>query len=158
MCLPQLAQQYGLTSSSKGPVVVTDKTDLVGKFAHPLYRYLTAAAPNPNNVSRITLNYEKFLLGPDGKVADPCAVFSLSPLSSVGQPQARGSPKLARYILDPFLVRLLTSWFARCCGAIRASGRRTGCSATSRPASLSAARHSTMHAACHTLRSKRRPS
>lgn len=64
----KLAQQYGLTSSSKGPVVVTDKTDLVGKFAHPLYRYLTAAAPNPNNVSRITLNYEKFLLGPDGKV------------------------------------------------------------------------------------------
>ena len=64
----QLAQQYGLTSSSKGPVVVTDKTDLVGRFAHPLYRYLTASAPNPNNVSRITLNYEKFLLGPDGQV------------------------------------------------------------------------------------------
>jgi len=64
----KLAQQFGLASSSKGPVAVTDKTDLVGRFAHPLYQYLTTAAPNPNNVTRITLNYEKFLLGPDGTV------------------------------------------------------------------------------------------
>ena len=38
------------------------------RHARTRTQYLTRAAPNPNNVSRITLNYEKFLLGPDGKV------------------------------------------------------------------------------------------
>lgn len=64
----KLAQQYGLASSSKGPVIVTDKTDIVGKFAHPLYKYMTTNLPNPNEVSRITLNYEKFLLDSEGTV------------------------------------------------------------------------------------------
>eukprot|EP00288_Rhodomonas_lens_P016395 CAMPEP_0177709912 /NCGR_PEP_ID=MMETSP0484_2-20121128/11054_1 /TAXON_ID=354590 /ORGANISM="Rhodomonas lens, Strain RHODO" /LENGTH=356 /DNA_ID=CAMNT_0019221557 /DNA_START=42 /DNA_END=1112 /DNA_ORIENTATION=+ len=64
----KVASQYNIQSSTKGPVVVTDKTDIVGKFAHPLYKYLTYLQPNPNNVSRITLNYEKFLLDANGKV------------------------------------------------------------------------------------------
>jgi len=64
----KVASQFQIQSSSKGPIVVTDKTDIVGKFAHPLYKLMTAVKPNPNNVSRITLNYEKFLLDADGKV------------------------------------------------------------------------------------------
>lgn len=64
----KVAQQFGMQSSTKGPVVVADKTDIVGKFAHPLIKYLTTNAPNPNNVTRITLNYEKFLIDADGKV------------------------------------------------------------------------------------------
>jgi hypothetical protein len=47
---------------------VTDKTDIVGKFAHPLYKYMTTNLPNPNDVTRITLNYEKFLLDSEGNV------------------------------------------------------------------------------------------
>uniref|UniRef100_A0A7S0E1J0 Uncharacterized protein n=1 Tax=Hanusia phi TaxID=3032 RepID=A0A7S0E1J0_9CRYP len=64
----KVAQQYGMKSSVKGPIVVTDKTDIVGKFTHPLYRYMTTNLPNPNNITRITLNYEKFLLDANGKV------------------------------------------------------------------------------------------
>ncbi len=41
---------------------------VVGKFTHPFYKYLTTNAPNPNNVTRITLNYEKFLVNSEGKV------------------------------------------------------------------------------------------
>ena len=36
--------------SSQGPVIVTDKTDIVGTFAHPLYKYMTTNMPNPNDV------------------------------------------------------------------------------------------------------------
>jgi len=64
----KVGQQFGLLSSTKGPVVVADKTDIVGKFCLPLYKYLTTNAPNPNDVSRITLNYEKFLVDADGNV------------------------------------------------------------------------------------------
>lgn len=64
----KLAQQFGLVSSSKGPVIVTDKTDIVGKFSHPLYKYMTTNMPNPNDVTRITLNYEKFLLDSEGSI------------------------------------------------------------------------------------------
>jgi len=64
----KMAQQFGVLSSTKGPVVVADKTDIVGKFCLPLYKYLTTNAPNPNDVSRITLNYEKFLLDADGNI------------------------------------------------------------------------------------------
>lgn len=64
----KVGQQFGIRSSKKGPVVVTDKTDIVGKFCLPLYKYLTTNAPNPNAVSRITLNYEKFLLDADGNI------------------------------------------------------------------------------------------
>jgi len=41
---------------------VTGVADIVGKFCLPLYKYLTTHEPNPNDVSRITLNYEKFLV------------------------------------------------------------------------------------------------
>jgi len=64
----KVGQQFGIKSSTKGPIVVADKTDIVGKFCLPLYKYLTTNAPNPNEVSRITLNYEKFLLDPDGTI------------------------------------------------------------------------------------------
>ena len=37
-CILKVAQQYGMKSSLKGPIIVTDKTDIVGKFTHPLYR------------------------------------------------------------------------------------------------------------------------
>lgn len=64
----KMAQQFGLQSSSKGPVVVADKVDIVGKFNTPLYKYLTTNFPNPNQISRITLNYEKFLLDGEGNI------------------------------------------------------------------------------------------
>uniref|UniRef100_A0A6U4LLP0 Uncharacterized protein n=1 Tax=Hemiselmis andersenii TaxID=464988 RepID=A0A6U4LLP0_HEMAN len=64
----KVKQQFGMSSALKGPIVVTDKADIVGKFAHPLYKYMTTHAPNPNNVTRITLNYEKFLLDGEGNV------------------------------------------------------------------------------------------
>lgn len=64
----KMGQQFGIRSSTKGPIVVTDKTDIVGKFCLPLFKYLTTNAPNPNEVSRITLNYEKFLLDAEGNI------------------------------------------------------------------------------------------
>ena len=64
----KMVQQFGIRSGVKGPIVVADKTDIVGKFCLPLFKYLTTNAPNPNDVSRITLNYEKFLLDSEGKV------------------------------------------------------------------------------------------
>jgi glutathione peroxidase len=47
--------------------VVFDKVDVLGPSAHPLYAALTSARPTPNGYSRITLNYEKFLLDAAGK-------------------------------------------------------------------------------------------
>lgn len=41
---------------------------VVGKFSHPYFKYLTTNLVNPNNVTRITLNYEKFLVDAEGKV------------------------------------------------------------------------------------------
>lgn len=41
---------------------------VVGKFSHPYFKYLTTNLANPNNVTRITLNYEKFLVDAEGKV------------------------------------------------------------------------------------------
>ena len=66
-------------------IVVTDvmRSAVVGKFAHPLYKYLTTNAPNPNNVTRITLNYEKFLVDANGKVKFLLLTKHLS-LSSLG--------------------------------------------------------------------------
>ena len=49
---------------------------VVGKFSHPFYKYLTTNAPNPNNVTRITLNYEKFLVDAEGKVLRRCSTKS----------------------------------------------------------------------------------
>ena len=45
---------------------VFDKVDLLGANAHPLYAWMTRSLPNPWGLSRIALNYEKFLLDADG--------------------------------------------------------------------------------------------
>ena len=47
--------------------VVFDKIDILGPSAHPLYQALTSSLPTPNGYSRITLNYEKFLLDSTGR-------------------------------------------------------------------------------------------
>lgn len=47
--------------------VVFDKVDILGPSAHPLFQALTSSLPTPNGYSRITLNYEKFLLDNTGK-------------------------------------------------------------------------------------------
>lgn len=59
-------QQFGF--GQYPAAVVFDKVDVLGKFAHPLYKYLEATSSNPNGVQRLTLNFEKFLLDQDGKV------------------------------------------------------------------------------------------
>lgn len=46
--------------------VCFDKIDLLGPSAHPLYAALTNKLSTPNGYSRVTLNYEKFLLDPSG--------------------------------------------------------------------------------------------
>ena len=47
--------------------VVFDKADLLGTNSLPLYGWLTNALPNPWGVSRLVLNYEKFLLDGTGQ-------------------------------------------------------------------------------------------
>jgi len=47
--------------------VLMDKVDLIGEFAHPMWRYLSVALPNPQGVKRVTVNFEKFLIGADGR-------------------------------------------------------------------------------------------
>jgi len=46
--------------------VVFDKVDFLGPSASPLFSALTKDLPTPNGYSRITLNYEKFLLDATG--------------------------------------------------------------------------------------------
>ena len=87
----KLGQQFGVGSSTKGPTVVADKTDIVGKFCLPLYKYLTTNAPNPNDVSRITLNYEKFLLDADGNIV-PTAGGNIVP--PAGQQSGSVTPEI----------------------------------------------------------------
>eukprot|EP00967_Tisochrysis_lutea_P122236 scaffold202128_cov35-Tisochrysis_lutea.AAC.2 len=47
--------------------VVFDKADLLGGNALPLYTWLTRSMANPWGVNRLVFDYEKFLLGPDGR-------------------------------------------------------------------------------------------
>jgi glutathione peroxidase len=47
--------------------VVFDKADLLGGNALPLYGWLTRTMTNPWGVSRLVFDYEKFLLGADGR-------------------------------------------------------------------------------------------
>jgi len=47
--------------------VVFDKADLLGGNALPLYGWLTRTMTNPWGVSRLVFDYEKFLLGSDGR-------------------------------------------------------------------------------------------
>lgn len=44
------------------------KVDVNGKEAAPLYQYLTSDKTNPEFAGKITWNFEKFLIGRDGKV------------------------------------------------------------------------------------------
>ena len=47
--LIKVGQQFGIKSSTKGPIVVADKTDIVGKFCLPLYKYLARLACKPTD-------------------------------------------------------------------------------------------------------------
>ena len=63
-CRAKAKEYYGFGDFPKA--VVFDKVDVLGPSASPLYTYLTNELPTPNGYSRITLNYEKFLLNSDG--------------------------------------------------------------------------------------------
>lgn len=43
-----------------------NQVDILGPSANPFYAWLTKTLPTPNGYGRITLNYEKFLLDPQG--------------------------------------------------------------------------------------------
>jgi glutathione peroxidase len=45
-----------------------DRVKLNGKNAHPLYAELTKAADSEGKAGKVTWNFEKFLVTPDGKV------------------------------------------------------------------------------------------
>ena len=45
-----------------------DKVEVNGAGAHPLYRWLTRAAPGLLGTERIKWNFTKFLVGRDGRV------------------------------------------------------------------------------------------
>jgi glutathione peroxidase len=44
------------------------KIDVNGKDAAPLYKFLTSPETNPQHAGKIGWNFEKFLIGRDGKV------------------------------------------------------------------------------------------
>lgn len=46
------------------------KITVKGDDMHPLYRHLTEQATNPNSPGKISWNFNKFLIGRDGQVAD----------------------------------------------------------------------------------------
>jgi glutathione peroxidase len=45
-----------------------EKTPVNGRHAHPLYRQLTTAPDDSGKAGRVTWNFEKFLVAPDGRV------------------------------------------------------------------------------------------
>jgi hypothetical protein len=58
------SQEYGF--GRYPTAMVFDKINIVGKGAHPLYKFLGLTLRNPNRVARITLDFEKFLLDDKG--------------------------------------------------------------------------------------------
>ncbi len=44
------------------------KIDVNGDKAAPLYQYLTSQETNPQHAGKISWNFEKFLIGRDGKI------------------------------------------------------------------------------------------
>jgi glutathione peroxidase len=48
---------------------MTKKIEVKGPQMHELYAYLTSAETNPQTAGEITWNFEKFLIGRDGKIA-----------------------------------------------------------------------------------------
>ena len=55
------------TDNYKVTFPLMSKVKVQGEEADPLYKYLTTESPKPG---RITWNFEKFLIGRDGKVID----------------------------------------------------------------------------------------
>ena len=55
-------KNYGVT------FLLADKVDVKGEKIHPLFKYLTQAK-NPDFTGDINWNFEKFLIGKDGKLA-----------------------------------------------------------------------------------------
>jgi len=47
-----------------------EKISVKGKDQHPLYAYLTSKATNPEHGGRISWNFNKFLIGRDGRILD----------------------------------------------------------------------------------------
>ena len=45
-----------------------EKIDVMGSTQHPLYSLLTSATTNPKFYGKITWNFNKFLIGPDGTI------------------------------------------------------------------------------------------
>lgn len=48
---------------------MTEKTKVNGKHAHPLYQHLTNTPDASGKAGRVTWNFEKFLVSPEGEVA-----------------------------------------------------------------------------------------
>lgn len=71
---------YNQQPAAKFPVA--KKTNVIGSNAHPLYTWLTQQATNGFVNQNITGNYQKFLIGRNGKLI---AIFSksMSPVSAV---------------------------------------------------------------------------
>ena len=63
----KLASEYGYGINPA--TVVTDKVDLLGKKAHPFWRWLQKNCRTPAGLGRIEGNFEKFLL--DGRTGRP---------------------------------------------------------------------------------------
>lgn len=47
---------------------ITEKVKVNGRGAHPLYQHLTQAPDDTGKAGRVTWNFEKFLVHPDGRV------------------------------------------------------------------------------------------
>ena len=69
------------------------KISVKGKAMHPLFRFLTAKATNPEHAGRITWNFNKFLIGRDGRV-----------VARFGSRVKPGSDKVAAAIKDALLT------------------------------------------------------
>lgn len=55
-------KNYGVTFDMFAKITVT------GEEKHPLYQYLTDSQTNPDSPGEVSWNFEKFLLGRDGKI------------------------------------------------------------------------------------------
>lgn len=75
------------------------KISVSGKDQHPLYAYLTAKETNPEHSGKISWNFNKFIIGRDGKVAgrfgsrtsprDPKVIKAVEDCLSAGQPEPK---------------------------------------------------------------------
>jgi glutathione peroxidase len=66
---------YGVT------FVMTEKVDVKGENKHPLYQWLTDKSKNGKTSTSVKWNFQKYLIGPNGKFID--YYYSMTkPLSS----------------------------------------------------------------------------